>query len=178
MGQLISRASLAPLPEHVPILKGELSPELRQLLFQELALDEAGLEGLGFQRFVDNPDVPGHNYMEGYFHAIHSKAGEETMSVHPRKAHGLLRRPAPPVLFAFCEAFRRSNAKLFQGLQADWLSCRAGAGFGDLLRRQMHMADVSAQVHWGDEVGADNVLLCIQLDRWMPGSALQVTVAR
>jgi hypothetical protein len=95
--------------------------------------------------------------MEGYFHAVASSFNQLVDSVHPRYGCALARRAAPSPLFAFCEAFRRANAPLFETLRKELAAFPNAQGLADVIERQLHFADLSVQVHWGDQVAPEDV---------------------
>jgi len=158
MGQRWASAP-RPLPDAAPIVRGALPEDLRLLLLGSLPADENGLEAMGFDRLVDHPQRPGHRYMEGYFHALPGFHAQAVCAVHPREAREHQRPPAPEPRAAFCEAFRRANSRLFSGLQRELTSSRGGgsAGLATVLQRSAHCADLSVQIHWGDEVPAEDI---------------------
>ncbi|CAE8635904.1 unnamed protein product [Polarella glacialis] len=158
MGQLLTIAKrTTTLPESAPIIGGTLSEEVRLLLLEALPSDEAGFRLAGCEECVDHPACPGHKYMESYFHAVTNSFHTDVDSIHPRKGHPLSRRPAPAPLFAFCEAFRQVNMTLFSSLRSELKAFPNAGLLADVLDRQMHFADISLQVHWGDEVSAGDV---------------------
>jgi len=46
---------------------------------------------------------------------------------------------------------------LFSSLKRELRACPTAGPLADVLDRQMHFADISVQVHWGDEVSAGDV---------------------
>lgn len=145
------------VPETAPILKASLSEEVRRLLLESFPSEEGSLRNIGCEDCVDHPACPDHKYMEGYFHAVANSFNSELDSIHPRLGCAFKRRPAPAPVFAFCEAFRRANAQLFEGLKQDLKTSRNAATLADVLESQRHVADLSVQVHWGDKVPAEHV---------------------
>jgi hypothetical protein len=173
MGQILGMVSKPKLPECAPILRGQLSEELRLFLLSSLPSDAEDLRKMGFEDHVDHPTCAGHHYLEGYFHSVASSFDSDLDSVHPRLGCAFKRRPAPAPLIAFCEAFRRANAELFTSLKNDLAASRNAAGLANVLERQMHFADLSVQVHWGDEVPSDHVAWHIDA----PNSFLHLAVS-
>jgi len=94
--------------------------------------------------------------MEGYFQTF-SQDPKGVASVHPRLGCELQRLPAPLPVFAFCEAFRRANASIFIKLASELRRHPTAASLAAVLERQAHFADLSVQIHWGDEVSNDHV---------------------
>mmetsp|Transcript_6344 Transcript_6344/g.10735 ORF Transcript_6344/g.10735 Transcript_6344/m.10735 type:complete len:302 (+) Transcript_6344:58-963(+) len=157
MGQSLQWAAAAKVPEVVPIIKSDMAEDVRCLLLESLPDDAESLKELGFEQCVDNPQRPGHKYMEGYFHAVHESYGHHVDSIHPRWGYSLPRRPAPLPLLAFCEALRRGNASLFARLEKELGRYQNAAPLASVLCRRAHLADLSVQVHWGDDVPAQDV---------------------
>lgn len=131
-----------------PVVAGELSEELRQMMLQELPDSEQSLLDLGFEAHVDHVDCDGHRYMEGYFHGLATV--DPVRSFHPRFGTEILRPAAPKTLAAFCEAMRRCSATWLEALRQDWARSEETQHFAELLKRGAHFADLSVQVHWGD----------------------------
>jgi len=156
MGQVLGLRSPA-LPDKAPVVGLVLPEDLRRVLLASLPTEKPDLEDLGFESCVDHPQNPGHQYLEGYFHAVPGAHDRAVDSIHPRRGHELLRRPAPLPLAAFCEAFRRVNAPLFAALEQELAGSTTAAPLAAILRRQVHFADLSVQIHWGDEVPAEHV---------------------
>lgn len=152
MGHLIGKPSLPPA---APVLPRELSEDLRSVLLSSLPGDEQGLRALGFEDCVDHPQLPGHRYMEGYFHSLSTRGA--VPSVHPRWGCELQRAAAPAALAAFCEAFRRANALDFAALQRELQASPSASLVAEILQREGHFADLSVQVHWGDAVPPEHV---------------------
>jgi len=152
MGQALVAFRRPALPDYAPIIAKSLDDDLRLLLLEAFAKEEVELLHMGFERCVDHPDIPAHRYLEGYFHSIPAENQKLVASVHPRLGCELQRSPAPAPLFAFCEAFRRLNAAFFARLQSDLEGSKTAAPLADVLKRRAHFADISVQVHWGDEV--------------------------
>jgi len=140
------------LVDKAPIVKGTVSEDVRLLLLKALPSDVEEFKNAGWEEHVDHPTCPGHKYREGYFHAIANSYKADIDSIHPRYGHQLLRQSAPGPIFGFCEAFRRANADLFNGLREELMAFPTARALGHLLDDQMHFADLSIQVHWGDEV--------------------------
>lgn len=139
------------------MISSSLNDDLRRLLVACLPEQETELLAQGFERFVDHPACPGHQYLEGYFHASFAKRQQTVASVHPRLGCELQRQPAPEVMMAFCECFRRLNHGFISSLTADLERSTTAAALAGVLHRQAHFADLSVQVHWGDEVSSDHV---------------------
>eukprot|EP00930_Biecheleria_cincta_P082337 TRINITY_DN72091_c0_g1_i1.p1 TRINITY_DN72091_c0_g1~~TRINITY_DN72091_c0_g1_i1.p1 ORF type:complete len:310 (-),score=41.16 TRINITY_DN72091_c0_g1_i1:231-1160(-) len=145
------------LPSDAPMIASTLDEDLRCLLLACLPETESQLLAQGFEQCVDHPDCQGHKYLEGYFHAISTKSNQTVASVHPRLGCELQRQPAPDVMMAFCESFRRLNQGFISRLQAELERSPTAAPLADVLKRQAHFADLSVQVHWGEEVSSDHV---------------------
>ncbi|CAJ1401002.1 unnamed protein product [Effrenium voratum] len=133
-----------------------LEEELRRLLLECLPDEEEALCKMGFQHCTEYKD--GHSYMEGYFHALpHSAASVE--SIHPRHMRRKLRRAAAPLpLRAFIEAVRRCNRLSLEAMQAELRRSGEGKHLADVLARSAHFADLSIQIHWGEEVLAEEAM--------------------
>eukprot|EP00933_Yihiella_yeosuensis_P041469 TRINITY_DN35867_c0_g1_i1.p1 TRINITY_DN35867_c0_g1~~TRINITY_DN35867_c0_g1_i1.p1 ORF type:complete len:300 (-),score=64.79 TRINITY_DN35867_c0_g1_i1:229-1128(-) len=159
MGLLHSKQSSWPLPkerpEKTPIIKTQLSEDLRQYLFSSLPSELDELLAAGFEKCEDYPDFPDHHYIEGYYHALRGHHNQKVESVHPKFAVDLDRQSAPKQFSAFCEAFRRANAPMFAALQESLERDRNSQTLADVLQRGGHFADLSVQIHWGEEVPAD-----------------------
>lgn len=145
------------LPEAAPILETSLCEDLRLFLLASLPEDETGFAKIGFETHVDHPLRPGHQYMEGYFHALASASDQPTESIHPRFGHQYLRKPAPRPFMAFCEAIRRANQHFFDVLERDLSKSPIAAPLAEVLRRRVHFADLSVQIHWGDSIPPEHV---------------------
>eukprot|EP00927_Polykrikos_kofoidii_P039947 TRINITY_DN34229_c0_g1_i1.p1 TRINITY_DN34229_c0_g1~~TRINITY_DN34229_c0_g1_i1.p1 ORF type:complete len:295 (-),score=29.07 TRINITY_DN34229_c0_g1_i1:113-997(-) len=142
-----------------PFHDAQLPEDLRKFLLDSLPADKQGLEQIGFESFVDYPSRPGHCYLEGYFHALPDFFGSLVpTSVHPRLFREFSRPPAPAALAAFCEAFRRANATCFEALERDLTKARSSSILASVLRRKAHFADLSVQIHWGDDVPSTDVM--------------------
>jgi len=160
MGQFLPASR--ELPDAAPISAGQLDEDLRLFLLGSLPHSESELLELGFEPCTDHPQCPGHCYLEGYFHACAATSLDEAAvapvsSVHPRCGSELRRPAAPAPLHAFCELFRRKNEKVFRDLQAELVRSATAAPLGSVLERQAHFADLSVQIHWGDEIPSDHV---------------------
>jgi len=156
MGQVLALRSPA-LPDAAPVVGLALPEDLRRFLLASLPTEKPDLENFGFESHVDHAQVPGHRYLEGYFHAVPGAHDRAVDSIHPRRGHELSRRPAPLPLSAFCEAFRRVNAPLFAALEQELAGSTTAAPLAAVLRRRAHFADLSVQIHWGDEVPPQHV---------------------
>eukprot|EP00419_Tripos_fusus_P010111 CAMPEP_0172662748 /NCGR_PEP_ID=MMETSP1074-20121228/5530_1 /TAXON_ID=2916 /ORGANISM="Ceratium fusus, Strain PA161109" /LENGTH=313 /DNA_ID=CAMNT_0013478681 /DNA_START=28 /DNA_END=969 /DNA_ORIENTATION=+ len=154
MGQSVVTVSsgTADLVEEAPLLCAVLGEDLQNYLFECLPSDEDGFERNGFEHCVDIKGLPGHKYMEGYFHAMPGRHEQTVPSVHPRWGCPLDRRPAPLQLSAFCAAFRQVNAEMLCSLQRTVERISKRRGLAPVMQRQACFADLSVQIHWGDEV--------------------------
>lgn len=137
--------------EQVPLTVSSLDQDLRRYLLAALPSDEETAIGNGgFERCVDHPAVPEHQYLEGYFHALNVPG--PVPSVHPRKGKPLQRCPAPLQLQALCESIRRQNAESFGELARKLSKLRHAKPLHKALMRGSHFADISVQMHWGAEI--------------------------
>mmetsp|Transcript_4345 Transcript_4345/g.7653 ORF Transcript_4345/g.7653 Transcript_4345/m.7653 type:complete len:296 (-) Transcript_4345:147-1034(-) len=148
-------ASRTVLPDCVPIVPAALDEDLRIFLLASLPEDESKLLDLGFEKCIDHPQCPGHHYLEGYFHSYPTDS--PSSSLHPRLGSELLRPAAPAPLRAFCEVFRQKNCKAWSALQHDLEKSFNARALGAVLQRQAIFADLSVQMHWGDEIPQDHV---------------------
>jgi len=139
------------------MVRGRLPEDVRLLLLSSIPQDEESLRFLGFEAHIDHPSCPGHQYMEGYFHAIHDSGHDFVESIHPRFGCAIRRRPAPAALFGFCEAFRKANARIFDQLKQELANNPNSAMFASVLDSGKHFADISVQIHWGDAVEVGDV---------------------
>lgn len=151
MGIFESRETF-PLQCEVPVVASNMAENVRQFILRSLPDDENELEKFGFEWCVDHKKSLGHQYMEGYFHAIRTSAHDDVPSVHPRRGFELLRRPAPLELLAFCEATRRENSASFNRLARALAKTRNAKSLESAILQGRHFADISVQVHWGGEV--------------------------
>lgn len=127
------------------------------MLLGALPESQVALSEAGFEFCIDVPQRPDHQYMEGYYHALHRAGAGTVKSCHPRYGKKLERQAAPAPMRAFCEAFRRANAAVFGELHAELAASSGGKALADVLRREAHFADLSVQVHWGEEVPSQDV---------------------
>mmetsp|Transcript_59907 Transcript_59907/g.151746 ORF Transcript_59907/g.151746 Transcript_59907/m.151746 type:complete len:291 (+) Transcript_59907:85-957(+) len=169
MGQFLGAARTL---EAVPIVSSKLDPDLQRLLLGSLPDDRPSLEALGFEVCEDHPNRPGHRYLEGYFHAVPGAHSTCVDSIHPRYGAELARNPAPLPLAAFCEGVRRANAPLILALQKELLRSPNSAPLADVLQRCGHFADISVQIHWGEEVPREDIAWHIDA----PNSLLHLAV--
>eukprot|EP00928_Gymnodinium_smaydae_P040405 TRINITY_DN27403_c0_g1_i1.p1 TRINITY_DN27403_c0_g1~~TRINITY_DN27403_c0_g1_i1.p1 ORF type:complete len:307 (+),score=22.26 TRINITY_DN27403_c0_g1_i1:113-922(+) len=139
------------------MVSGSLSEDVRLFLLSSLPQDEASLKSMGFEMHNDHPSCPGHNYFEGYFHAVPNSDRTTVDSIHPRLGDAMKRQPAPPALFKFCDAFRKANAGLFENLREDLAKHRNSACLARVLESGRHFADISVQIHWGEAVKAPDI---------------------
>jgi len=176
MGQrmFIGSASAPGLVEEAPLLCAVLGDDLQRYLFECLPSDEDGLQGMGFEHCVDVKSLTGHRYMEGYFHAVAGHHEQAVPSIHPRWGCPLDRRPAPLQLSAFCDAFRQVNKEMLCSLQRTLERCISKKqGLAPVMQRQACFADLAVQVHWGDEVPAEQAAWHIDA----PNSFLHLALA-
>eukprot|EP00747_Dinoflagellata_sp_TGD_P164257 gnl/TRDRNA2_/TRDRNA2_183945_c0_seq1.p1 gnl/TRDRNA2_/TRDRNA2_183945_c0~~gnl/TRDRNA2_/TRDRNA2_183945_c0_seq1.p1 ORF type:complete len:328 (+),score=49.17 gnl/TRDRNA2_/TRDRNA2_183945_c0_seq1:18-1001(+) len=146
----------APL-DRVPVSVAKLPEDLRVVLAASLPQDEVALRAAGFQEWCDYPGCPGHRYFEGYYHALPGiECNRPAASIHPRLGSDMMRPPAPPMLAAFSEAFRRVNEAELKKLMMALARCQEAAPLAEVLKRGAHFADLSVQVHWGDAVPAEH----------------------
>jgi len=154
MGQRVSRGT-PELVEEAPLLCAALGEDLQNYLFESLPSDGDDFERKGFEHCVDIKGLPGHRYMEGYFHAVPGHHGQTVPSIHPRWGYPMDRQPAPLQLLAFCAAFRQVNEEMLCSLQRALERISKRQGLAAVMQRQACFADLSVQVHWGDEVPAE-----------------------
>ena len=140
------------------------------LLEDPLCGDASGdlghLYDLGFVRCVDHPSLPGHQYLEGYFHTLPS--AKPVRSVNPRLGLDMQKPAASLRLRAFAEGVRRANAEFLEGMATD---CQNSV-LARLLQGRA-FADLAVQIHWGDAVGSQDVAWHIDA----PNSALHMAVS-
>lgn len=125
-----------------------LSPDLLDFLFEGLASSEADLHCLGFESCVDHPNLPGHRYLEAYFHTLPSGHGP-VIAAHPRSGDSVAKAPAPVRLAAFAQQLRCQNAKVLGELAA---ACPPGSRLRAALAEGRAFGDLAVQIHWGDAV--------------------------
>eukprot|EP00746_Dinoflagellata_sp_MGD_P014483 gnl/MRDRNA2_/MRDRNA2_131764_c0_seq1.p1 gnl/MRDRNA2_/MRDRNA2_131764_c0~~gnl/MRDRNA2_/MRDRNA2_131764_c0_seq1.p1 ORF type:complete len:299 (-),score=26.23 gnl/MRDRNA2_/MRDRNA2_131764_c0_seq1:107-1003(-) len=155
MGTCPSRAKFS-LQSEVPLVASKMAEDVRQYILHSLPDDVNELAKFGFERCVDHKKCLGHQYMEGYFHAIYNFAHDNVPSMHPRRGIELSRRPAPLELLAFCEATRRENCASFNELARALAMARNAKSLENAILQARHFADVSVQLHWGGEVPASH----------------------
>ncbi|KAK3251400.1 hypothetical protein CYMTET_39265 [Cymbomonas tetramitiformis] len=134
----------------VAFQQGILSDELLQYLSSDkhgvFQTAESKLESkkFCFKKCIDHPEIPGHRYYEGYWHAS-NKTGAVLESYNPRTG-ALFEKPAAPIaLRAFVEAFRRSNAGWISKVIQE--SC-----LHQFVNENDVFSDLAVQFHCGDEV--------------------------
>ena len=134
----------------------------------DVSMDMQRMHDLGFVQCVDHPSLPGHHYLEGYFHTL--PHAEPVLSVNPRSGGNMLKPAASLRLRAFAEGVRRANAEFL---------ARMAAGFPEnsVLRRLLEtgraFADLAVQIHWGQAVSSNDVAWHVDA----PNSALHMAVS-
>eukprot|EP00439_Symbiodinium_sp_Y106_P057779 s4539_g8.t1 len=151
----------------------QLSQEVLQHLFEDaLCCDVSGdvqrMHDLGFVQCVDHPNLPGHHYLEGYFHTL--PGAEPFPSVNPRCGGDMLKPAASLRLRAFAEGVRRANAGFLARMAAD---CPENSVLRRLLEEGRAFADLAVQIHWGESVGQDDIAWHVDA----PNSALHMAVS-
>lgn len=129
-----------------------LSTDLLEFLFEDLASDVEALLASGFQSCVDHPQLPGHHYLEGYFHTLPGDLPVESPNV--RSGVPSATPPAPRRLRAFAEALRRRNRRLLEDLAEQCPGSPLGAVLASPHRA---FGDLAVQIHWGHAVEAEDV---------------------
>ncbi|CAK0838409.1 unnamed protein product, partial [Prorocentrum cordatum] len=81
MGQVLALRSPA-LPDAAPVVGLALPEDLRRFLLASLPTEKPDLENSGFESHVDHAQVPGHRYLEGYFHAVPGAHDRAVDSIH------------------------------------------------------------------------------------------------
>lgn len=118
--------------ERIPVatLQTKIPPEILEYLLQTVpffACEEKDLVSKhAFRQNVDHPDVPGHRYYEGYFHAS-AETSEPILSVHPRLGSDYLKPAAPSSLRALMECIRRGNSHWLKNVFLQALSSTSSA---------------------------------------------------
>lgn len=130
-----------------------LSSDLLEFLFEDLAPDVPTLLATGFQSCVDHPQLPGHHYLEGYFHTLPMDLAVPSPNVRSGAADAA-KPPAPQRLAAFGEALRRKNRRLLEELAEQ---CPAGSPLRAVLGSDRVFGDLAVQIHWGDAVEDQDV---------------------
>lgn len=149
-----------PLTLHTLCINAPVAQLLQQQPCFTLSETEMKSEQHGFFHCVDNHELPGHTYFEGYFHA---RADSEPIeSMNPRYGHRMKKPAAPPFVRALLKAFKRKHASVFAGLAANLRLAQQQPddSFGviaGLIENDAHFADLAVQVHYGDEVGERNI---------------------
>ncbi|CAE7042276.1 DDX47 [Symbiodinium sp. CCMP2456] len=151
----------------------QLSQEVLQHLFEDaLCGDVSGdvqrMHDLGFAPCVDHPNLPGHHYLEGYFHTL--PGAEPFPSVNPRCGRDMLKPAASLRLRAFAEGVRRANSEFLARMAAD---CPEDSVLRRLLEQGRAFADLAVQIHWGEPVGQDDIAWHVDA----PNSALHMAVS-
>lgn len=152
MGSMHSQPKLS-IQSEVPVVALHLDEDLRGFILGALPCnEETALERFGFEQCVDHRNCLEHKYLEGYFHGLGSFARAAVPSMHPRYGTSLSRRPAPLELLAFCEATRRVNVAFFNQLCKDLAKVPSARKLQHAILNHGHFADISVQVHWGEQI--------------------------
>eukprot|EP00435_Cladocopium_sp_Y103_P026866 s3216_g6.t1 len=97
--------------------------------------------------------LPGHHYLEGYFHTLPMDLAVPSPNVRSGAADAA-KPPAPQRLAAFGEALRRKNRRLLEELAEQ---CPAGSPLRAVLGSDRVFGDLAVQIHWGDAVEDQDV---------------------
>mmetsp|Transcript_12925 Transcript_12925/g.21115 ORF Transcript_12925/g.21115 Transcript_12925/m.21115 type:complete len:380 (+) Transcript_12925:122-1261(+) len=121
---------------------------------------EENLTKVGYSQAIDYPDLTGHIYYEGYYHGRATYAPYN--SVHPRYGFDFDKPPASLRLTSFIEALRRVNSswtdEMISALKNMSPGNPAAKGLVTVLEENRHFADLSSQIHFGDEVPGTRAL--------------------
>jgi hypothetical protein len=116
---------------------------------------ELNLEQVGYAKAVDYPEIKKHYYYEGYYHGLPTT--DHFRSVHSRYGYDFDKPRAALRLTSFLEAVRRVNTSWTEQIISalrDELSPDNAAALGiiRMLEENRHFADISSQIHFGDEI--------------------------
>lgn len=115
---------------------------------------QQNLTEAGYSKAVDYPDLKDHIYYEGYYHGRTTCAPYN--SLHPRYGYDFDKPPASLRLTSFIEALRRVNALWTEDMKSALKKLNPGnpaaGGLLRVLEENRHFADLSSQIHFGDEV--------------------------